>query len=147
MNNQSDYKSVIKEKGFIVSTIVGVSMYPLLRQRKDSVHIIKIEEPLKKNDVILYRRDSGQYVLHRLIKIKKGKYVFCGDNQWQKEYGITDNHIIGKMVGYYRKEKYHSVDTFSFGVYTLLIFLTRPIRRLRDFIKRVLKKILRIRRK
>lgn len=122
-------------------------MYPLLRQRKDSVHIIKIEEPLKKNDVILYRRDNGQYVLHRLIKIKQGKYVFCGDNQWQKEYGITDNHIIGKMIGYYRKEKYHSVDTFSFGVYTLLIFFTRPIRRLRDFIKRVLKKILRIRRK
>ena len=54
MNNQSDYKSVIEEKGFIVSTIVGVSMYPLLRQRKDSVHITKIEAPLEKNDVILF---------------------------------------------------------------------------------------------
>lgn len=147
MNNQSDYKSVIEEKGFIVSTIVGVSMYPLLRQRKDSVHITKIEAPLEKNDVILYKRDTGQYVLHRLIKIKKGKYIFCGDNQWQKEYGITDQHIIGKMVGYYRKEKYHSVESFGFKAYTFIIFITRPIRRLRDFAKRVLRKIFKRRRK
>ena len=26
----------------------------------------------------------------------------------QKEYGITDEHIIGIMIGYYRKEKYHT---------------------------------------
>ena len=76
MNNQSDYRTVINEKGFLVSTIVGISMYPLLRQRKDSVHIVKINKTLKKNDVILYKRDTGQYVLHRLIKIKKGT-TFC----------------------------------------------------------------------
>ena len=88
MNNHSDYRSIIKDKGFLVSTIVGISMYPLLRQRKDSVHIVKIDSPLKKNDVILYQRDSGQYVLHRIIKIKNSNYIICGDNQWKKEYGI-----------------------------------------------------------
>lgn len=147
MNNQCNYRNVINDKGFIVTTIVGVSMYPLLRQRKDSVHIVKIEKPLKKNDVILYQRNDGKYVLHRLISIKKGKYVFCGDNQWQKEYGITDSHIIGLMIGYYRKEKYCSVNTFKFKVYTFIISITRPIRRLRDFTKRVLQKIFKKRRK
>ena len=107
MNNNLNFRDIIESKGFLVSTIVGISMYPLLRQRKDSVHLVKIDKPLKKNDVILYQRDSGQYVLHRLIKIKNGKYIFCGDNQWQKEYGITDRHIIALMEGYYRKEKYH----------------------------------------
>lgn len=147
MSNQSDYRTVIEDKGFIVNTIVGVSMYPLLRKRKDSVHIIKITKPLKKNDVILYQRNDGKYVLHRLISIKNNKYVFCGDNQWQKEYGITDNHIIGIMVGYYRKEKYKSVNSFAFKVYTFIITITRPIRRLRDFVKRVLKRIFKKRRK
>lgn len=142
MNNKSDYRQVIEEKGFLVSTIVGVSMYPLLRQRKDSVHIVKITEPLKKNDVILYQRDSGLYVLHRLIKIIDGKYVFCGDNQWQKEYGITDKNIIGIMTGYYKKEKYYSVNTFKFKLYTWFINITRPLRRLRDFLKRTIKKII-----
>lgn len=147
MNNQCNYRKIINDKGFIVTTIVGISMYPLLRQRKDSVHIIKIEKPLKKNDVILYQRNDGKYVLHRLILIKNGKYVFCGDNQWQKEYGITDNHIIGLMTGYYRKEKYHSVNTVSFKFYTMIITLTRPLRRFRDFCKRVLRKIFKKRRK
>ena len=147
MNNQSDYRTIINEKGFLVSTIVGISMYPLLRQRKDSVHITKISKPLKKNDVILYQRDSGQYVLHRILSIKNDKYIICGDNQWQKEYGITDKHIIGLMVGYYRKEKYHTVESFGFKVYTLIIRLTRPLRRLRDFVKRVLRKIFKKRRK
>lgn len=146
MNNQSDYRTVINEKGFLVSTIVGISMYPLLRQRKDSVHIVKINKTLKKNDVILYQRDSGQYVLHRIIKIKNGNYIICGDNQWQKEYGITDEHIIGLMIGYYRKEKYHTVNSFGFKIYTFIIRLTRPIRRLRDYIKRVLRKIFKKRR-
>lgn len=146
MNNQSDYRTVINEKGFLVSTIVGISMYPLLRQRKDSVHIVKINKTLKKNDVILYQRDSGQYVLHRIIKIKNGNYIICGDNQWQKEYGITDEHIIGIMIGYYRKEKYHTVNSFGFKIYTFIIRLTRPIRRLRDYIKRVLRKIFKKRR-
>lgn len=147
MNNHSDYRSIIKEKGFLVSTIVGISMYPLLRQRKDSVHIVKIDSPLKKNDVILYQRDSGQYVLHRIIKIKNSNYIICGDNQWKKEYGITDDHIIGIMIGYYRKEKYHSVNSFGFKVYTLIVRLTRPLRRLRDFIKMVLRKFFKKRRK
>ena len=146
MNNQSDYGTVINEKGFLVSTIVGISMYPLLRQRKDSVHIVKINKTLKKNDVILYQRDSGQYVLHRIIKIKNGNYIICGDNQWQKEYGITDEHIIGIMIGYYRKEKYHTVNSFGFKIYTFIIRLTRPIRRLRDYIKRGLRKIFKKRR-
>ena len=146
MNNQSDYRTVINEKGFLVSTIVGISMYPLLRQRKDSVHIVKINKTLKKNDVILYQGDSGQYVLHRIIKIKNGNYIICGDNQWQKEYGITDEHIIGLMIGYYRKEKYHTVNSFGFKIYTFIIRLTRPIRRLRDYIKRVLRKIFKKRR-
>lgn len=147
MNNHSDYRSIIKDKGFLVSTIVGISMYPLLRQRKDSVHIVKIDSPLKKNDVILYQRDSGQYVLHRIIKIKNSNYIICGDNQWKKEYGITDDHIIGIMIGYYRKEKYHSVNSFGFKVYTLIVRLTRPLRRLRDFIKMVLRKFFKKRRK
>ncbi len=142
MNNTSDYRTIINEKGFLVSTIVGVSMYPLLRQRKDSVHIVKIIEPLKKNDVILYQRNNGIYVLHRLISIKNDKYIFCGDNQWQKEYGITDEHIIGKMIGYYKKEKYFSVNTFKFKIYTFCILITRPLRRLRDFAKKIIKRII-----
>ena len=45
----------------------GVSMLPFIREGKDSVVISPVTEGLKKYDVVLYKRDSGQYVLHRIV--------------------------------------------------------------------------------
>ena len=58
----------------------GVSMLPLLREGIDSV-ILSLPEKIEKYDMVLYQRDDGQYVLHRVVDIKDGKYDFCGDNQ------------------------------------------------------------------
>jgi hypothetical protein len=51
--------------------------------------LVKPEIPPKKYDVIFYRRENGQYVLHRIIKIKKDGYVCRGDNQTAKEYPVS----------------------------------------------------------
>ena len=67
-----------------------------------------IEKPtgrLKKYDVPLYRRDSGQYVLHRILKVRKDDYVICGDNRWRRETGITDQHILGVLTAIVRDGK------------------------------------------
>ncbi len=88
----------------------GISMLPLIRQGIDSITI----ESLKKNplvgDVIFYRRTNGQFVLHRIIGMDKEGYVLCGDNQWVKEYGITENQIIGVMTAILRDDKVVAVD-------------------------------------
>lgn len=140
MNN--NFENIINEKGFLVYSIVGTSMYPLLKEKSDSVHLIKINRKLKKNDVILYKRNNGQYVLHRLVKIKNGNYVFCGDNQCQKEYGIKDQNIIAIMEGYYKKEKYCSINSFKYKIYILTVKVKRPFKWIIFFVKKVLKTII-----
>lgn len=60
----------------------GTSMMPLLREGIDSV-LLKKPEGVSKNDIVLYKRSNGQFVLHRVIKIKNGEYVMCGDNQFR----------------------------------------------------------------
>lgn len=91
------------QKGTLVYTNVGDSMMPLLRQGKDLMVISrKPEGRLKKYDVPLYKRDSGQYVLHRILKVREGDYVICGDNRWRREYGIEDRHIIGVLTAIVR---------------------------------------------
>ena len=65
----------------------GVSMLPLLTQGEDSVVLVSLGDVCV-NDMILYRRDSGQFVLHRLIKIEGDEYIMCGDNQGELEKGI-----------------------------------------------------------
>lgn len=76
----------------------GISMLPLIRQNVDSVCISPFDRRLQKYDVILYRRDNGQFVLHRIVKVTKTGYVLCGDNQTVREYGIKDENIIGIMT-------------------------------------------------
>lgn len=101
----STFEEEIRRSGRIVYTNVGRSMMPLLRQHKDLMIIEKPSGRCKKYDVPLYRRDNGQYVLHRILKVRREDYVMCGDHCWTKEYGITDRHIIGVLTAVVRDGK------------------------------------------
>ena len=67
-------EDVLREKGLYVSTTAGVSMYPMLRDRRDTIMIRPAEGRLKKYDVPLYRRGKA-YVLHRIVKVLPDSYV------------------------------------------------------------------------
>ena len=94
-------EDALNEEGVYVSTTSGVSMYPMLRNRRDTIIVKPPTAPLKKYDVPLYRR-GDDYVLHRIIGKDDRGYIICGDNCINKEYGITENQIIGVLVGFYR---------------------------------------------
>ena len=85
--------------------ITGTSMLPLLVQGKDSVCFKKPNGRLEKHDIAFYRRKNGAFVLHRVMKVEKDSYVFCGDGQYILERGITDEQIIGVVSKIYKKEK------------------------------------------
>lgn len=69
--NKTSFEDVIARDGRLVYTNVGDSMYPLI-QPKDLLVIRMVTKPLKQYDVPLYKRDSGQYVLHRIMRISGG---------------------------------------------------------------------------
>ena len=122
------FEDVIERDGRLVYTNVGDSMRPLIRQDRDILIIEKPHGRLKKYDVPLYKRDTGQYVLHRILKVRRDDYVICGDNRWSKEYGITDRHIIGVLTAVIRKGKEVSVNDWKYRAYVHLwcdLFLVR----------------------
>lgn len=104
------FEDIIAEKGRLVYTNVGDSMYPIIQQR-DLLVIEAVGKPLKTGDVPLYKRDSGQYVLHRIVGVKNGKYMMKGDNRTFVEKGITDRHIIGVLTAVIRNGKEYPVET------------------------------------
>ncbi len=124
---------VIKEKlqngGTVQIPITGTSMNPLLYWGRDSVELIKCENP-QKYDIIFYRRDNGQFVLHRIVGKNDKGFILCGDNQVKKEYGITENHIIAVVKSITRKGKTFTVDKVSYKLYVKLWTLILPIRNL-----------------
>ena len=113
----------------------GVSMLPMLRQGVDSVVISPLPPKLKKYDLPLYRRDNGQYVLHRIVKTDE-TFTCMGDNQFGKETGIRQDQMIGLVTAFYRKEKKISVTNTGYQIYCRFCHHTR-------FIRRVWRRILR----
>ena len=85
--------------------ISGSSMYPFLHHRRDTVYLSKITAPLKRGDMILYRRPGGQYVLHRIIRAEQGRYDLLGDRQVAMEPGVPENRVLALVAAVRRKGK------------------------------------------
>ena len=66
MTNTSTFEEELERNGILIYTNRGDSMMPLLRENRDLIHIRRVNGRCRKYDVPLYKRDSGQYVLHRI---------------------------------------------------------------------------------
>ena len=141
--NNSTFEDEIKRTGRIIYTNVGDSMMPLIKRGRDVLVISAVNGRLKRYDIPLYKRDSGQYVLHRILKVRKNDYVICGDNRCNKEYGITDRHIIGVLSGIIRDGREIPVTDIKCRIYAHLWCDLFPVRvliiRIRQIFKRRLK--------
>ena len=124
---------MIKEKidngGTVKLPITGTSMLPLLVWGRDTVDIIKCENP-KKGDIIFYLRDNGQFVLHRIVGVDEEGYVLCGDNQWRLERGIRDHNIIAVVTSITRKGKTFEVTSLPYRIYSKVWMVLIPFRKL-----------------
>lgn len=128
--------------GNVRFTPKGISMLPMLRNNKDVVVLKRPEGRLKKYDIPLYRRENGAYVLHRVVQTDEdGNYVMCGDNQVVKEYGITDDHIIGVVEAFERKGKKYTCNHQGYQIYCRVWVFLFPFRKLLVRMQRVLGRI------
>ncbi len=122
------FEQELERNGRLVFTNVGDSMKPLIRQGRDLLIIEKPKGRLKKYDVPLYKRSSGQYVLHRIMKVREKDYVICGDNRRKLETGVTDRQIIGVLTAVVRDGKEIPVTDLRYRLYVHLWCDFFPIR-------------------
>ena len=102
MQSQIKFEDVLEKEGELFFTNVGYSMYPLIKQREDILHIIKTSD-YKKGDIILFKSNADHYVLHRILKIKKDKIITAGDYNYFKDQPITNNQVLGKLISIKKK--------------------------------------------
>lgn len=104
-------REVLEHDGTFSLTITGSSMYPTILGGRDQVTLVKAPEKLQKYDLPLYRRKSGQFVLHRIVEVEEdGTYTCCGDHQWDLEKGLKQEQIVGLASEFVRKGKKFSAD-------------------------------------
>jgi len=99
----------------------------MLREGRDSVVLSPLPQKLRKYDLPLYQRTSGQYVLHRVIKVDQ-TYTCIGDNQFYQETGLEHEQMIAVVTSFYRDRKEIKTSNFLYRIYCLFWHYSRPAR-------------------
>lgn len=124
--------------------VSGNSMAPFLKHNRDKVFLSRIASPPKRGDIILYRRSSKEYVLHRVYKVKNGIMTMVGDGQSCLEPNIPLERAEAtvKVVVRDGKTLYPSSPCWIFyEKIWLALFPFRPaIAKIHAFFKRKIKK-------
>lgn len=134
-------EAAIEKEGEIITSSAGISMYPMLRNKRDMIVVEKVTRKLKKHDVPVYRLASGKLVMHRILKVTDNGYIIRGDNLFKKELNVTDDMIIGVLKSFYRNEKHYvCAESKVYKFYVLWIRASYP---LRWFYEKLIRPILR----
>ena len=118
----------LDRSGVIIHTNKGTSMLPLLRENRDLMVIRKKgTADLHKYDAVLYLRDNGEYVLHRIIKVNSDSYRVIGDNCINGE-DVHDDQVLGVLEEIVRNGKTIKVTDKGYQVFVRVWWLIYPIR-------------------
>jgi hypothetical protein len=123
-----NFEDVLDRYGELVYPNKGVSMLPLLREGRDLMVIARRPEGrCKKHDAVLFKRDNGQYVLHRIVKVREQDYLLCGDNQIVRE-AVREEQIIGVLNAVRRGDRTIHVTDWNYRLYVRVWTLLFPLR-------------------
>lgn len=136
-------QEVLDKDGVWISTTAGTSMWPMLRDRRDTIVVHPVEGRLRPYDVVLYKRGSA-YILHRVIKATADGYRIIGDNCLAYE-EVPESDILGRLDEFWRSEHRCNPRGGAWLLYARVWHALLPIRKVLKRIhfaaKRVAKKI------
>lgn len=128
--NKTDYIDELLKNGVIAFVPSGNSMWPTLKNRKQSVIVKKKSQRLKAMDVALYKRDSGTCVLHRVMKVLPNGYLMCGDSQFVIE-KVAEVNVFGVMTAFYKGKRCIEVTDKDYIEYVKRLFSNEKRRKFR----------------
>lgn len=128
-----EYVSVLRElteAGQEVSMrISGNSMSPFLIHGRDSICFRKPDRPLKAGDMVFFQRLSGQFVMHRICKVRPEGYYIIGDAQQVIEGPVQREQIFALINKVNRKGKWIGPGDFWWEFFAHVWLNVIPLRR------------------
>lgn len=115
------------EKGYDADfTVTGNSMWPLLVHGRDRV-VLRKTAP-KNGDIVLFCPVEGKYLLHRINRLKQGRFRTAGDGNCFHDGSFPLSCVVGTVVAVYRKEKYYAAAEIPMRLWSICWRLCFPIR-------------------
>ena len=97
----------------ITTTLKWYSMEPLIRAYKDPVTFIPMNRDPIPGDVVLFERQDGAFVCHRVYKIlDNGETILTwGDNAENPDTPIPRTSVLGLAVALEKDGKHYELDS------------------------------------
>ena len=119
---------LLEEADCVPLVISGNSMSPFLVHHRDTVYLSRVTQPLRRGDMVLYRRDNGNYVLHRIYRSDSAGYTLIGDAQTILEPGIRPDQILAFVGAVRRKGRLLKPGSFWWEFFRTLWIRVVPLR-------------------
>lgn len=127
-----EYVSALRElteEGREVSMrISGNSMSPFLIHERDCICFKKPDRPLKVGDMVFFERKNGQFVMHRIWKVRPEGYYIVGDAQKEIEGPVAENQIFAVITKVQRKGKWIGSEDFWWKFFAHIWIHMIPLR-------------------
>ena len=137
-----DLEQLLREGNIIRIKPQGYSMYPLFIPGRDEALIQQTDgTDCHRNDVVLYRRDQGILVLHRICRVTSDGFYMVGDNQFEVEGPLRPDQLRGRLIAFIHNGKEISVKNPVYRFLSSLWLGMLPLRpfcfRLTAFFRRI----------
>ena len=125
---KTDLEALLRDRNIIRIKPQGYSMYPLFIPGRDEALIQEVPvSSLRRNDVILYRRDQSILVLHRIARITPEGLFLVGDNQSELEGPLREDQVRGKLIAFVRRGKETPVSNPLYRLLSSLWLCMLPV--------------------
>lgn len=107
----------------------GHSMRPFLRQGDDVTLTKAFDRLLKRGQIVLCILDTGEYVLHRIVRISGEYIILAGDGNLVQKEKVRRTEVLAIVVEVRRAARYIQINS---GISILMArwwYLARPLRR------------------
>lgn len=138
-------KEILASGGKAWITVTGMSMFPFLREDKDCVELCTTSiDSIKRGDIVLIKRVSGEYILHRVHHKKKEYFYIVGDAQQLIEGPLKPEQLVAVVTAVKRKKHQFTCQNM---VWKILAGIWINIIPLRHFILKGIRFLAKVRRR
>ena len=110
--------------------ISGSSMAPFLVHERDSIIFSKPQRELQRGDMVFYQRETGQFVMHRILHVKPEGLYIVGDAQTEIEGPVNPNQVFAVVTKAQRKGKWIGPGDFWWWFFRTVWLRLVPVRKI-----------------
>ena len=119
---------IVEQGREVPLNISGSSMSPFLTHQRDAVMLSRITSPPQKGDIVLFCREDGSFVVHRVRKVCEKGYYMIGDGQTESEGPVPIDRLRAIVTKVRRKGDWMGSNSLMWRFFQASLRPLKPIR-------------------